>query len=783
MGCGNIKTKDDEEEKNYNDNNENHNHIIVATLKENHEDLENNKKFSNSTKNISNYSLNENSNNSNNNKNNNSNNNDNDNKNNQNNDNFKIKNKNNNHIHYRINDDSSDLSRLINLSASSSTSNLDNTNVSFLNTSSNMVTLSNIFSPETTNNNNNNNIIINDNKNNSLQVNVYANKFETLYPIWIEKNNEITFEVSGKWNIEKHKECDCTGLILSNNLSDLNEFNEGALIGRVLGDKNFAIFNKLKYKSKYSGPLFMKMNVYNFFNKISQPFGSLNVTISGTGVYEKSIEEIEKSIFQIYNYNNDVPNFEKEIIIKINQMRSNSKYYAMMYLEDFKWFNDNSKKVYNEFVNMNKKLKRLNVNKNLFTNIKKFYVDLFHKNSKKKKKKILESENDLKEFLNNIYNINNNSNNEEFFKVFISIHDSLDSKGVCGKLLLNDIMRKEILNEKNEYISVLTMKTTKLKKQAMFSIFVFNNEFNNNKDLYEKIHIKKLNKNLDIIKEEDNLQSGDFEYNLSNNIFNYNNDKLENTNENIDKKEINEYDRVFRNNTYNSNFTEEDKHINNSDNNNFIEDKNEDENNNKNNKLEINVENINNHNNFIKIENYHENEDNINNDNNNSEENNINKINNNNNDIINENKDNINNNNINNDNDNINENKDNINNNNSEENNINKINNNDNDNLNENKDNINNNNSEENNDNNIIANSDNIIENKEKSIVIENNEDKITKNEENNNKKENSNKKIIKIKIKENENNDKISKTDINLEKIKSIKDDKENILNNMKND
>ena len=751
MGCGNIRTKDDEETKDSNNNNKNTNHIVVANLKENQEDLEENLNYkSKSTKNLPNYLLNENTNNSNNNNNNNNNNNDNENKNNINNDNnsnnnndnenknnlnkdnYKKKNNKNSQIHYRINDDSSDLSRLINLSSSSSMSNLDNTNVSFLNTSSNIVTLSNVFSPETPNSNNNNNVIISDNKNNSLQVIVHANKFETLYPIWIEKNNEITFEVSGKWNIEKYKECDCTGLILSNNLSDLNEFNEGALIGRVLGDKNFAIFNKLKYKSKFSGPLFMKINVYNFLNKTSQPSGSLNVIISGAGVYEKSIEEIEKCIFKIYN--NNAQNFEKEIIIKINQIRSNSKLYAMMYLEDFKWFNDNLKKIYNEFVNMNKQLNILNVDKSLFDNIKKFYVDLFHKNTKKKKKKILESANDLKEFLNNIYNINNNNKNEDFFKVFISIHDSLDSKGVCGRLLLNDIMRKEILNEKNEYISVLTMKTTKLKKHSMISIFVFNKEFNKEKDLFEKNHLKKNIQNyLYSIKEEDNLQSGDFDYNLSNNIFIQNNDKL-NTNEIIDKKELNEYDRIYKN-TYNSNFTEEDKHLNISDNNNFIEDNNENDNNNNNNKLQINVENINNHNKIIKIENTNENEENN----------------------INNNEENINNNN----NDNLIENKDDINNNNNKENN------NNNDNIIENKDNINNNN--ENNTNNIITINDNIIENKEKSIIIENNEKKIAKIEENNNKKD---KKIIKIKIKENENNEKISKTDVNIENIKSIKDE-----------
>ena len=115
----------------------------------------------------------------------------------------------------------------------------------------------------------------------------------------IEKNSIITFEVSGKWFIEKYKECDCNGLILSNNLSDLNEFNDGALIGRILGGKNFAIFNGLKYKSEFSSPLFMKMNAYNCFNKKSQPYGSLNVIISGAGVYEKSFEEIEKSFFWI----------------------------------------------------------------------------------------------------------------------------------------------------------------------------------------------------------------------------------------------------------------------------------------------------------------------------------------------------------------------------------------------------------------------------------------------------------------------------------------------------
>ena len=772
MGCGNIRTKDDEEtNQKYNNNNNNNknNHVILANLNENNDDFE---KYKNkSSKNITNYSLNENINNNKNNTDNQK-----DNK-----SNYNIIYNNNNQIHHRMNEDyNNDLSRLNNLSSSSSMSNLDNTNVSFLN-SSNLVTMSNIFSSESStniNNNNNNNIVItSDNKKNNLQVTVDAIKFETLYPIWIEKNNIITFEVSGKWFIEKYKECDCNGLILSNNLSDLNEFNDGALIGRILGGKNFAIFNGLKYKSEFSGPLFMKMNVYNCFNKKSQPYGSLNVIISGSGVYEKSFEEIEKSFFwdklKFFNDNN-IPKFEKEIIININKIRCNSKLYAMMYLEDVKWFNNKTKQVYNELVNKKKKLNIFKVNKNLIDNIKKFYVNLLQKNTKKKKKKILESGSDLKEFLNNIYFNNNKNFNNDFFKVIISVHDSLKVNGICVKLLLDDIMRKEILNEENEFISVLTMKTTKLNKITLFSIFVFNNKFDNIIDnFHDKIHIKKLNRNLDIIKEEDILQSNEPDYNFSNGIFN---DNYENTNENIDKKEISEYDKIFRTNTYNSNvnITEEDKHINFTFNNVVNEEKNDVENNDNKNikKLEINVNNINNCNNFIKIEHINENKDNNNDNNNNNnedinnkEENNSNNLINNNDDNIDKNKEENNSNNlINNNDDNIDKNK--------EENISNKIINNNDDKIDQNKD-INNNNN--NNENNININNDNneniIIENKEKSIVIENNDEKIKKEENDNN---NDNKKINKLKLQENE-------TDINIENTKRINDDNEN--NNIKND
>jgi hypothetical protein len=108
-----------------------------------------------------------------------------------------------------------------------------------------------------------------------LNVIVNANRYEAMYQIWIEKNKEITFNVSGKWKIDNIKECSSIGINqfgneINTNFSDNNNntFNNGALIGRIFNEKPFVIYDNLKYLSHNSSPLFLKMNITSLFNKI-----------------------------------------------------------------------------------------------------------------------------------------------------------------------------------------------------------------------------------------------------------------------------------------------------------------------------------------------------------------------------------------------------------------------------------------------------------------------------------------------------------------------------------
>ena len=118
-----------------------------------------------------------------------------------------------------------------------------------------------------------------------LNLTIYANRFEAMYPIWIEKDSEIKFNVNGKWKVDSKNECTSIGIenneINTNrNLDNEDNFNNGALIGRIFNDKPFVIYDNLTINSKVSGPLFLRMNIKNTFSKIL-PSGKLNVKIIG----------------------------------------------------------------------------------------------------------------------------------------------------------------------------------------------------------------------------------------------------------------------------------------------------------------------------------------------------------------------------------------------------------------------------------------------------------------------------------------------------------------------
>ena len=250
---------------------------------------------------------------------------------------------------------------------------------------------------------------LSNNDNVIISVIVKANKYEVMYPIWIENNKTIIFNVSGKWKIDNENECESGGIIkenIHNNKNNNNNnnnhnnnnynnryFNEGALIGRIFNDEPFVIINNLKIKSKSSGPLFLKTNIYNFLNN-DFPKGELNLKITG-GILIQSFEEIDQKIgwdknnnsIEFYNeteINFDIPNYEKDVITNINKIRNNPCLFAIQYLENMKNLTKSTKDLYQFTITQGKnKFDIFKVNIVIFKLLENFYSNYLEKKNKR----------------------------------------------------------------------------------------------------------------------------------------------------------------------------------------------------------------------------------------------------------------------------------------------------------------------------------------------------------------------------------------------------------------
>ena len=118
---------------------------------------------------------------------------------------------------------------------------------------------------------------------------------------------------------------------------------------------------------------------------------------------------------------------------------------------------------------------------------------------------ILYSQKELEEYLNQ------NFENKKKIKIIFKRHNCNKPLSLSIKCILDDNIKKEIFNEKNKEISLLTLKTRKGKKINYFSILIFSDEGGNSEiDFSKKLIIsynpsykKNLHKtNLEIINEE-----------------------------------------------------------------------------------------------------------------------------------------------------------------------------------------------------------------------------------------------------------------------------------------
>ena len=338
---------------------------------------------------------------------------------------------------------------------------------------------------------------LSNNDNVIISVIVKANKYEVMYPIWIENNKTIIFNVSGKWKIDNENECESGGIIkenIHNNKNNNNNnhnnnnynnryFNEGALIGRIFNDEPFVIINNLKIKSKSSGPLFLKTNIYNFLNN-DFPKGELNLKITG-GILIQSFEEIDQKIgwdknnnsIEFYNeteINFDIPNYEKDVITNINKIRNNPCLFAIQYLENMKNLTKSTKDLYQFTITQGKnKFDIFKVNIVIFKLLENFYSNYLEKKTKDKKDFLLHSKNELIDFLNNKFE------NKKNMKIFLKKHYCNNPISLCIKLLFDNEIKNEIFKKENKELEILTLKIKKFNKITYFTIIIFSEELGN----------------------------------------------------------------------------------------------------------------------------------------------------------------------------------------------------------------------------------------------------------------------------------------------------------------
>ena len=136
-----------------------------------------------------------------------------------------------------------------------------------------------------------------------------------------------------------------------------------------------------------------------------------------------------------------------------------------------------------------------------------FYKPFYGRGNKLKNKQIsiLNSQKEFENYLND------NFENKKKFKVFIIKHDCQKPLSLSIKLLINEKIRKEIFNEENKEITLLTIRTRKRQKINYFSFLIFSNEEGNKgtnnlkKLLFYNPSYSNMNKpktNLEIINEE-----------------------------------------------------------------------------------------------------------------------------------------------------------------------------------------------------------------------------------------------------------------------------------------
>lgn len=303
---------------------------------------------------------------------------------------------------------------------------------------------------------------------NSLGVNtitVSASKFEAMHPIWVYKDKQITFEVNGLWtNDTKKKYFDYKGIDeYENQCKDENIFNEGELICRVLGSEFFSIHKNLSYSPLISGPLYFKMNVKDALNSF-EPKGKLIVSISNSKKIQfEQIDQILGWNIKILDTTKRIKNLvisnsDRNLVIFINKIRSNSDLFINQYLYGVSHFGIGFKKLYNILSKIDSKTKNLSsllVNKNLY-----YYMKTLMSFDSNVNEKL------VKDYLKMF----------SYVKYFSSHIKDNSNLGVLIKLLTFDDVRECIFSEK---VSIFSISISSLNNSIISSPLIINNKNKN----------------------------------------------------------------------------------------------------------------------------------------------------------------------------------------------------------------------------------------------------------------------------------------------------------------
>ena len=340
-----------------------------------------------------------------------------------------------------------------------------------------------------------------------LEIELKANIYETIFPIWIQEEEEIEFIISGKWKINNEIECDCNGIKNNNNS---NQFNDGALIGRILKGQPFLIYNGLKYISDISGPLILKMNLNSLWKK-EKPLGSLKLKIYGAHKVENA-DDLEEKIgwwkqLRIIGFNNkdelndyQLSNTEKSIIILFNKLRHDSKLFTNQYLENYQRLTPTTKRIFEQFTSNKEQFIPFKINLSIIKLLQNFYIKFINKKNKIKEEDwiyILRSEDYLKKYLEESFN-----NKKKLFVSIIRYYE--DNPFYLGlRILFRDNIRNNMLSYNFEEISIITLFNNLRKdgKKIYYCIVVLSNQNGNDKVYYD------LNKNIEqFIEDEKKLE-------------------------------------------------------------------------------------------------------------------------------------------------------------------------------------------------------------------------------------------------------------------------------------